>query len=272
MEMPHSESPLDENDLLDILLFDLLIDDPHISEQQDDDMDNAALAVLAGAQYARQLRIARRNPRRLYLVRNQLLPNPKQDTPWQQLYASHNHRAYITTMGVDVATFQYILESGFEQRWDETTILRPDVRRTGRPRLGGRSLDAAGVLGLILHWLNSTMREVSLQQIFALIPTTVNRYIHAGLPLLLKVLESMPEAMIRWPRGDEFYQYTNQIVDRHGPILEGAFGSVDGLNLPVQVSSDDEIENASYNGWLHSHFVSSVLAYAPSGRNFESPF
>ena len=40
---------------------------------------------------------------------------------------------------------------------------------------------------------------------------------------------------------------------------------LDGLNLPVQESADDEIENATYNGWLHSHFVSSVLASLASG-------
>lgn len=45
----------------------------------------------------------------------------------------------------------------------------------------------------------------------------------------------------------------------------GAVGTLDGLKLPVQVSSDSRIENAMYNGWLHSHFISNVLAFAPTG-------
>jgi hypothetical protein len=75
-----------------------------------------------------------------------------------------------------------------------------DVSATGKPRLCARSLDAAGALGLVLHYLNSTMREISLQQIFALIPTTVSRYITFGLKILLKVLQKMPDATIEWQR------------------------------------------------------------------------
>lgn len=44
---------------------------------------------------------------------------------------------------------------------------------------------------------------------------------------------------------------------------------MDGLKVPVQVPADDpELENATYNGWLHSHFVTSVLVFAPDGKNF----
>ena len=51
---------------------------------------------------------------------------------------------------------------------------------------------------------------------------------------------------------------------RH-PRLVGAVGTLDGLKLPVEVSSESHIENAMYNGWLHSHFVSNVIAFAPTG-------
>jgi hypothetical protein len=44
------------------------------------------------------------------------------------------------------------------------------------------------------------------------------------------------------------------IVVRH-PLLMGAFGSMDGLNLAVQTSADQEIENATYNKWLHEHLL-----------------
>ena len=45
---------------------------------------------------------------------------------------------------------------------------------------------------------------------------------------------------------------------------------MDGLNLPVQTSHDQEIENATFNGWLHDHFVSSVFAFAPDGMDLIS--
>ncbi|KAJ7336786.1 hypothetical protein DFH08DRAFT_877471 [Mycena albidolilacea] len=84
-----------------------------------------------------------------------------------------------------------------------------DVRTTGKPCPGARSLNAAGALGLVLHYLNSTMCEISLQQIFALIPTTVSQYIAFGLNILLAVLCTMPDAKIKWPGTvDEFQSFS----------------------------------------------------------------
>jgi hypothetical protein len=244
----------------------------HMREIEDDDRnDELQLAGLAAAilslkaEEARQLRIQRRKPNRLYLCRPQLLPNPRVDTPWQVLVASCSDRAFITTMGFDVATFYAIIDAGFGLSWCSTPIPRGDVSTVGDPRLGRRSLDAAGALGLVLHYLSSTMREISLQQIFALIPTSVSRYITFGLKILLGVLRSMPDTAIEWPRHrDDFQAYNNLIVERHDR-LTGAFASIDGLNLPVETSEDVEIENATYNGWLCEHFISSVLVFSPKG-------
>ena len=169
-------------------------------------------------------------------------------------------------MGFDVATFHAILNAGFDAAWIMTPIPRADNRGTGNTRPGARSLDAAGALGLLLHYLNSTMREISLQQIFALIPTTVSRYITFGLKIILDILRRMPDAAIQWPEHhDDFSAYNGMIVARH-PRLTGAFGSVDGLNLACQTADDEEIENATYNGWLCEHFVSSVLVFSPKGK------
>jgi hypothetical protein len=146
-----------------------------------------------------------------------------------------------------------------------TPIGRADVNPQGTTRLFSRSLDAAGALGLILHYLNTTIHEVGLQEIFALVPATCSRYITSGLKMLLETFRSMPDARISWPRGDEFSALNNLIRPRH-PLLTGAFASIDGLLLPLQTSSRDDIENATYNGWLREHFVSSVLVFSPCGR------
>jgi hypothetical protein len=47
--------------------------------------------------------------------------------------------------------------------------------------------------------------------------------------------------------------------------LQGAFGSIDKLKLPVQTSEDIDIKNATYNGWLSEHFISSVIAFSAEG-------
>jgi hypothetical protein len=79
-------------------------------------------------------------------------------------------------------------------------------------------------------------------------------------------LRELPDASIKWPREEEFEDLTRLIVERH-PRLWGAFGFIDGLKLPVQESSDNEIENATYNGWLHTHAINNVLVFAPDGKH-----
>ncbi|KIN95030.1 hypothetical protein M404DRAFT_17151 [Pisolithus tinctorius Marx 270] len=125
-------------------------------------------------------------------------------TPWQKLYESQDDWAFIMTMGFDVETFGYILTSGFAAAWYHTPIPQNDTNTTGNPWPSCRSLDAAGALGLVLHYLNSTMHEISLQQIFAIIPATVSWYITFGFLILLSTLKNMPEGQIHWPKHDEF--------------------------------------------------------------------
>jgi hypothetical protein len=223
-----------------------------------------AAVLIVGSNEDHAWSIENRRPRRQYLGRTSLLPNPRIGTPWIRLYDRHEDRAFITTMGVDTSTFHALLAAGFGHLWYTRPITRPDHQAAIHPRAGRRSLDAAGGLGLVLHWLSSTMRQISLQQIFALIPSTVSRYLRFALSILLEVLRGMPSATITWPRGDEFLELSGYVSMRH-PLLHGVFGSVDGLNLPCQVSSDVEMENATYNGWLHSHFVSSVIVFSSKG-------
>ena len=75
----------------------------------------------------------------------------------------------------------------------------------------------------------------------------------------------MPAGAISFPRGDEFEQENQLIIARH-PLLLGAFGSVDGLALPAQTAEDPEVENATYNSWKASHFISNVLAFSLQGQ------
>jgi len=232
----------------------------------EDDLVACAGIIVHGLEEARRIRTERRLERRLYLTRPDLLPNPRADTPWQILHRGRNNRAFITTMGFDVRTFELILEEGFARVWESTPIPRSDVPSSSAPRIHRRSLDAPGALGLVLHFLNSTMVDTNLCQIFAIIPTTVSRYIAFSIKILLATLRKMEDAKIRWPVGDEFQDNNTLIVARH-PLLTGAFGSLDGLNLAVQTSKDQEIENATFNGWLHEHFVSSVLAFSPYGMS-----
>ena len=207
------------------------------SEDEDEDFIQA-LYLIAPEELGRTQR-NRRSHTRHYLTRSELLLHPRGRTPWQVLYHSQNDRAFITTMGFDVRCFQLILESGFQEVWDTHPISRPDTSAHGHPRPSSRSLDACGALGLSLHYLSSAIPETGLQQIFALVPTTVSRYINFSLHILIHTLRSIPDATIQWPEGQDFQELNELIVERH-PLLggegSGAFCSMDGLKLAVQVS------------------------------------
>ena len=132
----------------------------------------------------------------LYLTHADLLPNPCQDTPWQWLYGGQNDCAFIITMGFNTASFTAIL-CGFEAVWNSTPIPHDNVS-TATPQIHCRSLDVAGALGLVLHYLNSTMHKISLEEIFALIPSTTPQYVVLSLQILCETLSTTPDASIKW--------------------------------------------------------------------------
>jgi hypothetical protein len=237
--------------------FDLLARRKHIRR--------VATALLVMSHLGKASQSARRSSRSAALTCNELLPDPRKETPWQALYDSEKDQAYIATMGVDVATFDYIMDSGFEYGWDTQPIARNDINPAGAPRIGGRSLTATGGLGLLLHHLLSTVPETGLQQIFALVPSVLSRYISFALPILLSVLRENAFGAISWPNPAAMQAYSDIIKKRH-PRIDGAFGFMDGLNLPVGASTDPNIENATYNGWVKSHKISSVFVFAPDGK------
>jgi hypothetical protein len=150
----------------------------NIADEETEDQQQlvglATAIMLFGAIEAHRLCDEQQKPSRLYLCQPQLLPNPRITAPWQVLYGTKNNRTYITTMGFDVYTFNHILAAGFDLACNTMPIPRNDTVGSGQTRPGARSLDASGALGLLLHYLNSTMWETSLQQIFALIPSTVS--------------------------------------------------------------------------------------------------
>ncbi|KIY47575.1 hypothetical protein FISHEDRAFT_45080 [Fistulina hepatica ATCC 64428] len=245
------------------------------ADMLEDNLLATSAFVIAGAELSRDAQAERRAQTRTYLTRAELLPNPRESSPWQSLFASRNDRAFITTMGLDVDTFHHVLGNGFSLKWDTCRIPRSDTDHTrgiAEPRPSRRSLDAAGGLGLILHYYNSTMSDTSLCQIFALTPTTVSRYIDFAMGVLLETLRSLPAAAVRWPTGADAFQELNDYVIAKYPRLTGAFRTMDGLNVPVQESADEIIENQTYNGWLHAHFVSLVIAFATTGEIIGSRF
>ncbi|EFP76083.2 uncharacterized protein PGTG_02524 [Puccinia graminis f. sp. tritici CRL 75-36-700-3] len=109
------------------------------------------------------------------------------------------------------------------------------------------------------------MASYTLQQIFAITPSVCSRYLGGGLQVLLRVLQTLPNARITWPSSEERCQSYSDMITRKYPLLKKCFAFIDGLNLPILVSGDDDVQNAYYNGWTCSHYCSSILTFAPDG-------
>ena len=170
-------------------------------------------------------------------------------------------------MGFDVETFHHLLEGQgrFAERWDLSTIPRNDVATIGEPHLGGRSLDAMGGLGLVLHYLGLAMLEISLQQIFTLTPSTVSCYVDFMKKILLQTVRLMKDGAIRLPQTLQEFAAESALVCEHHSMLEGAFGVIDRLALLAQEADEAEVENATYNGWKSEHTINNVIVYSPQG-------
>ncbi|PLW27671.1 hypothetical protein PCANC_24147 [Puccinia coronata f. sp. avenae] len=189
--------------------------------------DDAVALIVALATMSGPLR-----QMRTYLTRGNLLGNPLADSPWAYLWSAQNNQAFITTMGVDVHTFKTIL-TPFEKLWNSKTIPRGDVNPQGEPQLARRLLDAAGCLGLVLHWLCSTMPCYSLQQLFAIALAVCLQYLDTGLRHLLTALKDFKPARILWPSTEHAIQPYSDAIEKKFPCLKRCFVFMDGVNLPV---------------------------------------
>jgi hypothetical protein len=100
--------------------------------------------------------------------------------------------------------------------------------------------------------------------IFGATHSVLALFLRYSIKLLYKVLKEENSARIELPSNEQIREY-QEVVSTHFPVLNGAWCIVDGLKIPIQKSGDEEIQNAYYNGWLHSHFVGCIFIFAPSG-------
>ena len=111
---------------------------------------------------------------------------------------------------------------GFGQAWNEMPIPHNDTNGEAFACPNSWSLDAKGTLSLVLHYLNSTMQEVSLQQIFALVSTVLSQYLFSAMNILLQTLHTLPNVRICWfNKLSQFHVHNKLVCKRHLLILLG---------------------------------------------------
>lgn len=173
-----------------------------------------------------------RNPKH-YLVLNDL-PKPE-ESAWTALYRNRRDSAFISTMGIDCATFDHLLTS-FTFHWN---LLFP-ASYTGRPR----SIQApSSLLGLVLHYLNSPMRQRTLCQLFGYSPAVVNRAIWDSLKVLDAALATIDEAAVTWPSSSNIRKFGKIVRARWSHLGDSypdgdVFAVMDGSSFPVAEFTD----------------------------------
>ena len=127
---------------------------------------------------------------RHYLTRLSLPVFPR--SAWRCVLDSVDGRGLVNTTGFDRATFSHLL-SLFTPLWESQR-----QRRT--------AITAVDVLGLVLQYLNSTARQKTLCQVFALPPATLSRHLRRGLAVLLNAVRNDADCRITWPPSAEMQQ------------------------------------------------------------------
>ncbi|CEP08762.1 hypothetical protein [Parasitella parasitica] len=169
--------------------------------------------------------------------------------------------AFIVHFGFDPESFDCLLGL-FEEHY-------PVDANTGRPR----NFTADMALALVLMYLHNTIKQETLCVLFGATAATISRTKNLGLDILETIFRSSPNDhrwRIVWPKVQEMKVFNDMILsntmfENETRVLNGVFGFVDGLNVPIETPKDDLEQNAYYNGWLSGHYSSQVLVFTSDG-------
>ncbi|KAF0766532.1 hypothetical protein AaE_002915 [Aphanomyces astaci] len=95
-------------------------------------------------------------------------------------------------------------------------------------------------------------------------PATLARTLRKAEVALAQALKSLHDAEIRYPTKRQQRQW-GVIVSRVEPLVRGVWGFLDGKNYRVKSPTAADLQNAYYNRWLHSTFVTGTLLFGADG-------
>ncbi|KAG3065155.1 hypothetical protein PI124_g22303 [Phytophthora idaei] len=181
------------------------------------------------------------------------------DTPceaaWMALYTYGHDKNFLNATSLTRAAFQQLLRR-FMRFYH---IARPSSR--GRPPKLRYHHQA---LGLILCFYVGSMKNGTLCMLFGVPPSTLSRTLRKAEEALSRSLDGYAPARIAWPSPSRQRELAEMVRSRE-PLLHHTFGFIDGKNLRVQQPSNADLQNAMYNGWLHSAFVTGTICFAADG-------
>ncbi|KAH9181972.1 hypothetical protein AeNC1_016051, partial [Aphanomyces euteiches] len=120
------------------------------------------------------------------------------------------------------------------------------------------------VLACLLHSYAASVEIKTLSELFGIPPSTLSRVLVNAEIALNAALLDIPEARIEFPDHQTQQSWADASSELEPNSPRVAF-FLDGKNYGVQEPSSRDIQNAYYNGWLHSTFVTGVLLYGVDG-------
>ncbi|ETV76873.1 hypothetical protein H257_09311 [Aphanomyces astaci] len=189
-------------------------------------------------------------------VQTASLPRMQTDIAWYYMYASRDRASFIATVSLTPEAFDELLVP-FAREY-------VDLSRRGRGGRPPRVQDKHAVLAIVLHFYTAAVEHKTLQELFGVASTTLSRLLRRGEDALSRALQCMPAARIKWPSKATQLYWASKSQERE-PLVSGVFVFVDGKSLGVQEPSCADLQNAHYNGWLHSLFVTGVLCFGLDG-------
>jgi len=177
-------------------------------------------------------------------------------SPWNMLLRNGDDGSFLTLTGFNRIAFFNLRNLLFGRDYHGVLTKRP-----GRPC----QLDYNGQLGLLLYYLNSTMKLKHLCQIFGVVETTASNVIRRMIKLAIRKLAKNSFAMVKFPNEDEMELFAEMIHNRE-PTVSDVIGFTDGVSIPIQCSSDPVEQSKYYNGYHCDTMVNNVFCFAPTGK------
>ena len=176
--------------------------------------------------------------------------------PWRDFYRHGTDINLVNVISLTRASFEKLL----------TTFKRHYKTKSGKGRSGRphRIVKKSTVLALLLQFYTAPLEKKTMCQLYAIPPTTLGRYLLLAEIALLAALYELPEARVQWPTLDEQREW-GLLVAQKSHLVTGRWGFIDGKNYRVQKPTNVDLQNAMYNGWLHSVLITGVFCFGVDG-------
>ena len=175
---------------------------------------------------------------------------------WAKLYEEKVDAAFINITSLDVVSFEALL-----QEFSKHYQVAWNLGKGGRPC---KLVEKHQVLGLLLAFYCDSGSHKSLCLTFGVPPSTLSDNLSKAEVALDLSLLQLHEARIVWPTLQQQVEWGRMVQTKYR-LLYGRWGWIDGKNHKVQQPSNAELQNAMYNGWLHSTLVTGVFCFAVDG-------